>query len=79
MAHLSTYRTSIHAGFGASIEVLAAIETVAGDDILDAGSNAARIWADPTPAEQDAVLTAAWALAHSDDDVLFWGGSHYRI
>jgi len=79
MPHLSLYRTSAHDGFSASDEVLAAIEEIAGDDLLDETSEAFRIWADPTPAEEHAVLTAAWEYAGPDRDVLFWGGSHYRI
>lgn len=37
-----------------------------------------RMWAQPTPAEEVAILAAAWALAAPDETELYWGGTRRR-
>jgi hypothetical protein len=69
------YNTDPYDGFRSSDEILAAIEEVAGDDILDEESEAYRIWREPTKEESTKVEALAWAMARADDEVLFWGMS----
>jgi hypothetical protein len=37
-----------------------------------------RIWVEPTPSEEKAILAEAWRLADPDEEMLFWGGRHRR-
>ena len=54
-------------------EVAQAILNHTSDD-----AEAARIWEDPTPAEEAAVMAEAWRLADADEDTLYWGGKQSR-
>lgn len=72
------YRTSEYNGFDASEEIIAAIEQLGGDDILDEESNSYRIWAEPTPKEEAEVKRIAWSLAPEDETALHWGGELKR-
>ena len=63
-----------YAGFSTSGEILAAIETLAGDDILDNTSDAYKLWAAPTPQQDAEIAELAWSYATDDTDQLYWGG-----
>jgi len=68
-------RDSRYAGFCTSGEILKAIETLAGDDILEETSAAYKLWSSPT-VEQDAdIADLAWSYADNDTDRLYWGGN----
>jgi hypothetical protein len=56
-----------------SAEVAQAIFDLWSDDV-----EARRVWEDPTPAEEVAVMSDAWRLAAPDEDALFWGGRRTR-
>lgn len=67
-------RDSRYEKFATSGEILKAIETLAGDDILDETSIAYQLWAAPT-VEQDAeIAELAWSYADKATDQLYWGG-----
>jgi len=68
-------KDSRYAGFATSGEILKAIETIAGDDILDETSDAYKMWVKPS-SEQDAeIAEIAWSYADENTDQLYWGGS----
>lgn len=75
---MHVYRNGKYDGFGASDEIIAAIEQVGGDDILDEESDAHRIWAEPTSDEEAEVKRIAWELASDDETELHWGGKLTR-
>jgi hypothetical protein len=41
-------------------------------------TEAQRIWAEPTAAEEAAVMADAWRLADPEENTLFWGGERRR-
>ena len=63
-----------YAGFATSGEILAAIEDLAGDDILDDTSDAYKMWAAPTREQDVEIADLAWSYANADTDQLYWGG-----
>jgi len=63
-----------YAGFSTSGEILAAIETLAGDDILDNTSDAYKMWAAPTVEQDNDIADFAWSYADDEIDTLYWGG-----
>jgi hypothetical protein len=63
------------AGFATSGEILKAIETIAGGNILDETSEAYRIWEKPTPSEDHEIELLAWDYANDETKTLYWGGS----
>lgn len=68
-------RDSRYAGFATSGEILKAIETLAGDDILDNTSAACKMWAAPTVEQDVEIADLAWSYASDDTDQLYWGGN----
>lgn len=76
MTSLATYRNGNYNQFDASDEIIAAIERIAGDDILDDDSEAYRIWAEPSDAEMAKVKSMAFGLSAAES--LFWGGTEIK-
>jgi len=72
------YNNGRYDGFNSSDEIIAAIERIAGDDILDDGSDAYRIWAEPTQDETKKVEETAWQLADETETTLHWGCTTIR-
>jgi hypothetical protein len=72
------YNNGQYGGFNASDEILAAIEEIAGDDILEEDSEAYRIWAEPTDEEIKKVEARAWELDKHDSATLHWGETTIR-
>ena len=68
-------RDSRYAGFATSGEILKAIETLAGDDILDNTSAAYKMWARPAVEQDNQIADLAWSYADDETDILYWGGS----
>lgn len=66
-------RDSRYAGFATSGEILKAIETLAGDDILDETSVAYKMWTSPTVEQDSKIADLAWSYADPDVDTLYWG------
>jgi hypothetical protein len=64
-----------YAGFATSGEILQAIETLAGDDILDFMGAAYKMWSAPTVEQDKQIADLAWSYADDDTDVLYWGGN----
>ncbi len=64
-----------YAGFATSGQILKAIASIAGDDILDETSDAYRIWKKPTPSEDAEIELLAWGYANDETNTLYWGGS----
>lgn len=54
-------------------EILKAIETIAGDSVLDGDSRAYKLWAAATPEQDELIADLAWSYADSDVDTLYWG------
>lgn len=67
------YNNGKYDGLDSSDEILAAIEEIAGDDILDEDSDAYRIWAAPTGDEIKKVEALAWTLDEHGSETLHWG------
>lgn len=55
-----------------SPEILSAIESIAGDSVLDLQSKAYRIWSRPSPIEDRQIIQLARQLT---EEPLYWGGS----
>ena len=72
------YNNGTYDGLNSSGEILAAIERIAGDDILDESSEAYRIWAEPTDEEVKKVEALAWNLEKHGADKLAWGDTSIK-
>ena len=66
------YKSQEYDGFRTSWEILAAIETIAGDSILDESSRAYKLWSAPTETEVDQILAKARCLS-IEPGPLYWG------
>lgn len=62
-----------------SNEILAAIEAIAGDSILDENSIAYRIWEDGDDDDMRRVLEMALPHIADDAEMLYWGAAYFWV
>lgn len=72
-SHLRHYNNAPFDGLCSSAEIIAAIDEIGSGAVYEEGSEAYRIWAEPTSSEQSEVLRRAWEYADADETELFWG------
>jgi len=70
---MSKYNQPEYDGFFTSAEILQAIETLAGDNILDEEGRAYKLWAAPVRDQEKQVAELAWIYASEETIELYWG------
>lgn len=77
MNNLRKYTSSEYNTFGTAPEILATIEQLCGDSILERGSRSYECWRNPSVQQLAQLDTLVWEYCDSDTDVLAWGITNY--
>lgn len=72
MKALSAYKQSQYEGLYTSPEILKAIETLAGDELLTPKSQAWQLWAWSTAEQNEQIADLAWSYASAEVEELYW-------
>lgn len=75
MKALSTYKQSQYEGLYTSPEILKAIETIAGDELLTPKSRASKLWACSTAEQNEQIANLAWSYASAEVEELYWANT----
>lgn len=75
MKSLADYATAYYRMFNTSPEIMAAIEHMGEDSLLDHGGTARMLWENPSRDDEKAILDEAWKM--TDADSLSWDGTAY--